>query len=131
MSLFDKVRNFFGKEEGDTVIVAGAEPGDVIPIDSPTDTIILLPCPLQIRLMRACICMTCDFIMKNCPMEIACRNVGCEAAFIKGCTNYTNQEEGNCDEKRKIFRYGSAFDGGIFRFDKGSKGNSELGGQYL
>ena len=118
MGLFHQIANYFKPHEPKTIIVTGAEPGDVIPIESPSDKIIFLPCPLSIRLTGACVCMTCDFISRDCPMEIECRNVGCEASFIHGCTNYVNSKDKYYEEKRRVFKEGCHFNDSIFRFGK-------------
>ena len=125
MNLLQKITNYFSPEPK-TIIVTGAKPGDVIPLDSIKDRIILLPCPLQLRLTRACVCMTCDFITADCPMEKICRGSGCESTFIGGCTNYRNQEDINCEEKRRIFKEGNSFDGHIFRFGGRSKTDTTI-----
>ena len=116
MGLLEKICNFFQPVEPKTIVVTDVPSGGVIPLESLNDQVILLPCPFSIRLTGACICATCDFVKNPCPLEMLCRKAGCEGAFIKGCTSYKNENERNCDEKRKVFRYGSAFDGGIFRF---------------
>lgn len=111
----EKVANFFKPHEDKTIIVTDEMPGGIVPVDSLKDTVILLPCPFQFRLTKTCICMTCNFVAV-CPMEQMCRNAGCENAYIRGCTNYKNEEEMYTEEKRIVFKNGSSFDNSIFRF---------------
>jgi hypothetical protein len=129
MNLFSKIANFFDRAEPKTVAVPDPGPGGVIPLDDVQDNIILLPCPLQFQLTKACICMACSFLSKNCSMELLCRAGGCAGAFIGACTNYTNSEDINCDEKRKIFREGCTFDGRIIYFtSRKPKTDTTVGG---
>ena len=121
MSLIEKITNFF-KPDAKIFYIGGTKPEEVIPVNA----LMALPCSPPMRLTRACICMTCNFVSKGCPMEIACRNAGCNGAFIRSCTNYTNQEDRYFEEKRRIFKDGAAFDGNIFRFDPKSKENSRI-----
>lgn len=116
--MLEKIVNYFQPVKPETIIATGMRPGNIIPIKSLNDKIITLPCPLSIQLTHVCICMSCDFVSKLCPMEILCRNSGCETAFVKGCTNYKNKEDMD-EEKRRVFKDGTSFGGTIFYFTSG------------
>jgi hypothetical protein len=110
MNFFNELKNYFGRK---------------ISLESYGDNFIAPPCPLQLQITKTCVCMTCDLV-NNCPMEILCRQQGCEMVFIRGCTSYTNRKEKNCEEKREVFREGSHFDGGVFCFRGKPKTNSTI-----